>query len=82
MPDSRPPLIQDSIAEPVYGFINELFVLKGVFKWFRRQLIYFIKLTYGGTVNGTWIPGTFPAISVVVSDVRVRVSTPSTCPPP
>jgi len=42
---------RDSIAEPMYGLISEIFVLKGMFKWLRRQAIFFVKLTYGATIN-------------------------------
>lgn len=42
----------DSMAEPLYMMINEVFVLKGVFKFVRRQFVNFIQLAYGRTING------------------------------
>lgn len=43
---------EDNAAlEPIFYLISEIFVLKGYFKWFRRQLIRFVKLTYGGTIS-------------------------------
>lgn len=42
---------KDSIAEPFYGLIGEIFELKGVFKWLRRTLIAFVQVTFGGTIN-------------------------------
>lgn len=53
-PDQDPSLEddeRDSIAEPMYGLISEIFVLKGLFKWLRRQAIFFVKLTYGASIN-------------------------------
>lgn len=44
-------LRKDSIAEPFYGLIGEIFELKGVFKWLRRTLIAFVQATFGGTIN-------------------------------
>ena len=29
---------RDSVAEPMYGLVSEVFVLKGLFKWLRRQV--------------------------------------------
>ncbi|XP_070553857.1 sorting nexin-25-like [Ptychodera flava] len=45
-PDRR-----DSIAEPIYALIGEIFELKGVFKWLRKTLIVFVQVTFGGTIN-------------------------------
>ncbi|CAH3198059.1 unnamed protein product, partial [Porites evermanni] len=42
---------KDSIAEPFYGLVGEVFELKGVFKWMRRTLIAFVQVTFGGTIN-------------------------------
>ena len=41
----------EEIAEPIYYLISEIFVLKGAFTWLRRQLILFVRLTYGGTMS-------------------------------
>ena len=42
----------DSIAEPLYALVSEVFVLKGAFKWVRRQFVNFVQLAYGRTING------------------------------
>ena len=42
---------KDSIAEPFYHLLEELFELKGMKKWFRKSLIMFVQLTYGATIN-------------------------------
>ena len=42
---------KDSIAEPLYNLIGEVFELKGVFKYLRRTLITFVQVTFGGTIN-------------------------------
>ncbi|XP_065670461.1 sorting nexin-25 isoform X2 [Hydra vulgaris] len=42
---------KDSIAEPLYTLIGELFELKGVFKLLRKTLISFVQVTFGGTIN-------------------------------
>ncbi|XP_054719847.1 sorting nexin-25-like [Uloborus diversus] len=42
---------KDSIAEPLYTLIGEIFELKGVFNWLRRTLIIFVQITYGQTIN-------------------------------
>ena len=41
---------KDSIAEPIYVLIEDLFDLKGI-KWFRKSLIAFVQFTYDGTIN-------------------------------
>jgi sorting nexin-25 len=43
--------IKDSIAEPIYNLLSEIFDLTGPFKFLRKSLISFIQLTYGGTIN-------------------------------
>lgn len=42
---------KDSIAEPLYALLGEVFDLRGVFRWLRRSLITFVQLTYGRTIN-------------------------------
>ncbi|XP_057312986.1 sorting nexin-25-like [Hydractinia symbiolongicarpus] len=42
---------KDSIAEPMYRLIGEVFELKGVFKILRKTLITFVQITFGGTIN-------------------------------
>ena len=42
---------KDSTAESFYIFLEELFELKGMKKWFRKSLIMFVQLTYGATIN-------------------------------
>jgi sorting nexin-25 len=42
---------RDSIAEPFYRLIEEIFGLKSMRKWFRKSLILFVQLTYGATIN-------------------------------
>ncbi|XP_011498521.1 PREDICTED: sorting nexin-25 [Ceratosolen solmsi marchali] len=42
---------KDSIAEPLYTLLGEIFDLRGVFRWLRRSLITFVQLTYGRTIN-------------------------------
>ncbi|XP_032234354.2 sorting nexin-25 [Nematostella vectensis] len=44
-------LPKDSIAEPFYALIGEVFELKGVFRLLRRTLIAFVQITFGGTIN-------------------------------
>jgi sorting nexin-25 len=42
---------QDSIVEPIYHLLSEIFDLTGPFKFLRKSLISFVQLTYGGTIN-------------------------------
>ncbi|XP_076352448.1 sorting nexin snazarus isoform X1 [Tachypleus tridentatus] len=42
---------KDSIAEPLYLLVGEIFELRGVFNWFRRSLIAFVQITSGKTIN-------------------------------
>ncbi|XP_055528004.1 sorting nexin-25 [Wyeomyia smithii] len=42
---------KDSIAEPLYALLGEIFDMGGVFKWLRRSLISFVQITYGQTIN-------------------------------
>ncbi|XP_022086183.1 sorting nexin-25-like isoform X2 [Acanthaster planci] len=41
----------DSTAEPIYALISEIFELRGMFKWLRKKLIFFVQSTFGGTIN-------------------------------
>lgn len=45
------PDAKDSIAEPLYALLGEIFDMGGVFKWLRRSLISFVQITYGQTIN-------------------------------
>jgi sorting nexin-25 len=42
---------QDSIVEPIYLLLSEIFDLTGPFKFLRKSLISFVQLTYGSTIN-------------------------------
>lgn len=42
---------KDSIAEPFYYLLEELFDIKGMKKLFRKSFILFVQLTYGATIN-------------------------------
>jgi hypothetical protein len=42
---------RDSIAEPLYGLVQELFEVQGIFRWLRKTLITFVQITYGRTIN-------------------------------
>lgn len=43
--------LKDSIAEPIYQLLSEIFDLTGPFKFLRKSLISFVQLTYGETIN-------------------------------
>lgn len=47
------PLVEerDSIAEPLYALLSEVFDMRGVFRWLRRTLVTFVQITYGRTIN-------------------------------
>ncbi|XP_033110203.1 sorting nexin-25-like isoform X2 [Anneissia japonica] len=49
--DESPAEVRDSIAKPMYSLIEEVFELRGMFKWLRRTLIVFVQATFGGTIN-------------------------------
>ncbi|XP_066961778.1 sorting nexin-25-like isoform X2 [Macrobrachium rosenbergii] len=42
---------RDSVAEPLFSFLEELCELRGVSKWLRKTLISFVQITYGKTIN-------------------------------
>lgn len=42
---------KDSIAEPLYALMGEIFEMDGVFKWVRKSMISFVQITYGRTIN-------------------------------
>ena len=42
---------KDSAASTIYELIGEVFEVKGVFKWFRKTFIIFVKVTFGKSVN-------------------------------
>ncbi|CAH0663953.1 unnamed protein product [Chilo suppressalis] len=42
---------RDSIAEPLYSLLSEVFDMRGVFRWLRKTLVTFVQITYGRTIN-------------------------------
>ncbi|CAH0561356.1 unnamed protein product [Brassicogethes aeneus] len=42
---------KDTIAEPLYALLSELFDMKGFFKYLRKTLIGFVQVTYGKNIN-------------------------------
>lgn len=42
---------KDSIAEPLYDLINEVYELHGMFKWLRKSFIAFVEVTFGRSIN-------------------------------
>lgn len=42
---------KDSIAEPFYDLANEVFELRGMFKWLRKSFIMFVEVTFGRSIN-------------------------------
>ena len=42
---------KDSIAEPFYYLIEEVFNIKDIKKILRKSFILFVQLTYGATIN-------------------------------
>ncbi|KAJ0179237.1 hypothetical protein K1T71_004949 [Dendrolimus kikuchii] len=42
---------RDSIAEPLYALLSEVFDMRGVFRWLRKTLVTFVQITYGRTTN-------------------------------
>lgn len=41
----------DTIAEPLYSLLSEVFDMRGVFKYVRKTLIGFVQVTYGRNIN-------------------------------
>lgn len=42
---------KDSLAEPCFMLIGEIFELRGMFKWVRRTLISLVQAAFGRTIN-------------------------------
>ncbi|XP_060599757.1 sorting nexin-25-like [Ruditapes philippinarum] len=42
---------KDSIAEPLYSLISEVYELHGMFKWLRKSFISFVEVTFGRSIN-------------------------------
>ncbi|XP_017769839.1 PREDICTED: sorting nexin-25 isoform X2 [Nicrophorus vespilloides] len=42
---------KDTIAEPLYSLMSEIFDMRGLFKYLRKTLIAFVQITYGRTIN-------------------------------
>lgn len=42
---------KDTIAEPLYSLMSEIFDMRGLFKYLRKTLIAFVQVTYGRTIN-------------------------------
>ena len=42
---------KDSIAEPLYSLMSEIFDMRGLFKYLRKTLIAFVQVAYGRTIN-------------------------------
>ena len=43
--------VKDSVAKPLYLLLNEVFELRGMFKWLRRTLMVFVKVSFGRSIN-------------------------------
>lgn len=41
----------DTIAEPLYSLLSEIFDMRGVLKYVRKTLIGFVQVTYGRNIN-------------------------------
>lgn len=46
---------RDSVAEPLFDFLEELCELRGVGKWLRKTLISFVQITYGKNITRYFI---------------------------
>ncbi|XP_067663522.1 sorting nexin-25-like isoform X1 [Haliotis asinina] len=42
---------RDSIAKPIYRLMNEVFELRGMFKWLRKSFISFVEISFGRSIN-------------------------------
>ncbi|XP_036984788.2 sorting nexin-25 [Artibeus jamaicensis] len=42
---------KDSLAEPCFMLLGEIFELRGMFKWVRRTLMALVQVTFGRTIN-------------------------------
>lgn len=42
---------KDTIAEPLYSLLSEIFDMRGVFKYLRKTLIAFVQVSYGRSIN-------------------------------
>ncbi|KAJ8335900.1 hypothetical protein SKAU_G00392420 [Synaphobranchus kaupii] len=42
---------KESLAEPCFMLIGEIFELRGMFKWVRKTLIALVQVTFGRTIN-------------------------------
>ncbi|KAK9875772.1 hypothetical protein WA026_009565 [Henosepilachna vigintioctopunctata] len=42
---------KDTIAEPLFSLLSELFDMRGVFKYLRKTLIGFVQVSYGRNIN-------------------------------
>uniref|UniRef100_A0A4W3JSQ7 Sorting nexin 25 n=1 Tax=Callorhinchus milii TaxID=7868 RepID=A0A4W3JSQ7_CALMI len=47
----EPDCKKDSLAEPCFMLIGEIFELRGMFKWVRKTLIALVQVTFGRTIN-------------------------------
>ena len=47
----KAPDVKDTLAEPFYSLISEIFDLRGVFKWLRKTLVTFVQITFGRTIS-------------------------------
>ncbi|XP_050417807.2 sorting nexin-25 isoform X2 [Patella vulgata] len=51
MKSNKDDISRDSIAKPLYRFMNEVFELRGMFKWLRKSFITFVEVTFGRSIN-------------------------------
>ena len=48
--DKTTDVTRDTIAEPFYALISEIFDLRGVFKWLWKTLVTFVQISFGQTI--------------------------------
>merc|ERR1740137_36725 len=49
--DKTTDVTRDTIAEPFYALISEIFDLRGAFKWLRKTLVTFVQISFGRTIS-------------------------------
>ncbi|KAB0406373.1 hypothetical protein E2I00_001842, partial [Balaenoptera physalus] len=69
---------KDSLAEPCFMLIGEIFELRGMFKWVRRTLIALVQVTFGRTINNLCLssPITSPTQDWIGKQISTRLSPP------
>lgn len=63
---------RDSLMQPLLLLVDEIFELRGITQFLRRQMVAFVQLSYGNTINQVGCPAAAVALAVQGRSVAMQ----------